>query len=155
MTKKYRKGVGIFLINDKNEVWVGKRFDYKNEYWQMPQGGIDDFESPEKAMKRELMEETGLQENYKIIGKTNKWLKYNLPKDLVNEVWNGKYVGQRQIWFACRFFGHDRQINLNKFDKPEFCKWKWINPMDCIRLVVPFKKKLYNSVINEFSKFLC
>ena len=153
MTKKYRKGVGIFLINKKSEVWVGKRLDYKNEYWQMPQGGIDHLESPEKAMKRELMEETGLQSNYKIIGKTNQWLRYNLPNDMVNQVWDGKYIGQKQIWFACRFFGNDSQINLKKFNKPEFCKWKWIDPLECVKLVVPFKKKLYDSIVNEFSKF--
>ena len=109
MKQKYRKGVGIFLINKRNQLWVGKRSDYKNEYWQMPQGGIDGPESPENAMKRELMEETGLNKSYKIISKTSSWLEYKLPRELVNEVWNGKYIGQKQIWFACRFFGKDDQ----------------------------------------------
>ena len=115
MKQKYRKGVGIFLINKRNQLWVGKRFDYKNEYWQMPQGGIDEPESPENAMKRELMEETGLNKNYKIISKTGSWLEYKLPQELVNEVWNGKYIGQKQIWFACRFFGNDDQVDIKKF----------------------------------------
>ena len=117
MTQKYRKGVGIFLINKRNQLWVGKRSDYKNEYWQMPQGGIDGTESPEKAMRRELMEETGLEENYKIITKTSDWLDYKLPQELINEVWNGKYIGQKQIWFACRFFGNDDQVDIKKYLK--------------------------------------
>ena len=142
MKKKYRKGVGIFLINKRNQLWVGKRCDYKNEYWQMPQGGIDDLESPEKAMKRELMEETGLNENYEIIDKTSEWLKYNLPKDLVEVVWGGKYIGQKQLWYACRFLGHDNQIDINKFENPEFCRWRWIKPLDCLKFVVPFKRVL-------------
>ena len=153
MKQKYRKGVGIFLLNKKNQLWVGKRFDYKNEYWQMPQGGIDELESPEKAMKRELMEETGLNKNYKIISKTNSWLEYKLPQNLVNEVWGGKYVGQKQIWFACRFLGNDNQIDIEKFNKPEFCEWRWINPKDCLDLVVPFKKILYRKILKNFNSF--
>ena len=150
----YRRGVGIFLINSENKLWVGKRLDYKNDYWQMPQGGIDNKETPEKAMKRELMEETGLKTDYKIIGKTKKWLKYKLPKELMSVIWKGKYVGQKQIWFACRFEGNDNQIDIKGFGKPEFCEWKWINPFESIELVVPFKKKLYISVINEFKQFV-
>ena len=150
MKQKYRKGVGIFLINKRNQLWVGKRFDYKNEYWQMPQGGIDEPESPENAMKRELMEETGLNKSYKIISKTSSWLEYKLPRELVNEVWNGKYIGQKQIWFACRFFGNDDQVDIKKFKNPEFCEWRWINPIDCVDLVVPFKRTLYKKVLTNF-----
>ncbi len=148
--KKYRRGVGIFLINNSNQLWVGRRSDYRNEYWQMPQGGIDNGETPEIAMKRELMEETGLKSNYKIIGKSKRWLKYELPKNLVNVVWKGKYIGQKQLWFACRFVGNDTQINIKDFKQPEFCEWKWINPMDCLSLVVPFKKVLYEEVLDRF-----
>ncbi len=154
MKEKYRKGVGIFLINKKNQLWVGKRVDYKNEYWQMPQGGIDDNESPVNAMKRELMEETGLKGNYEIIGKSKSWLKYNLPHELVNVVWQGRFVGQKQLWFACRFKGQDNQIDINSYKNPEFCEWRWIDPQDSLNLVVPFKKELYNAVISEFSQFL-
>ena len=154
MSEKYRKGVGIFLINKNNRLWVGQRLDHKNHYWQMPRGGIDSPETPEDAMKRELMEETGLDHNYEIIGKSSSWLKYNIPSDLVNILWKGKYKGQEQIWFACRFFGKDEQVNLNKYSKPEFYKWKWINPIDVIKFAVPFKKKLYSSVLNEFRRFL-
>ena len=154
MSEKYRKGVGIFLINKNNRLWVGQRLDHKNQYWQMPQGGIDSPETPEDAMKRELMEETGLDHNYEIIGKSSSWLKYNIPSDLVNILWKGKYKGQEQIWFACRFFGKDEQVNLERYSKPEFYKWKWINPIDVIKFAVPFKKKLYGSVLNEFRRFL-
>lgn len=153
MKDKYRKGVGIFLINRSNKLWVGKRLDYKNRYWQMPQGGIDEHESPERAMRRELMEETGLKDSYNILGKTNNWLRYNLPNELIKVVWKGKYIGQEQIWFACRFLGDDKLININQFKEPEFCEWKWINPLDSTNLVVPFKRELYFSVINEFKKF--
>ena len=152
MKQKYRKGIGIFLINKKNQLWLGRRFDYKNEYWQMPQGGIDEFESPENAMKRELMEETGLQENYKIIRRKKNWLEYKLPPDLVSVVWNGKYIGQKQIWFACRFFGNDNEINISNFIKPEFCDWKWIDPHKCLDLVVPFKRALYKKILKNFKK---
>ncbi len=150
MSKEYRKGVGIFLINEKSQLWVGKRFDYKNEYWQMPQGGIDGSESPENAMKRELMEETGLNRNYEIIDKTSQWLKYKLPNNLVRMVWGGRYIGQKQLWFACRFFGEDKQINISKYENPEFCKWRWIEPLDCLKLVVPFKRVLYKQVLKSF-----
>ena len=154
MSERYRKGVGIFLINKNNRLWVGQRLDHKNQYWQMPQGGIDSPETPEDAMKRELMEETGLDRNYEIIGKSSSWLKYNIPSDLVNILWKGKYKGQEQIWFACRFFGKDEQVNLEMYSKPEFYKWKWINPIDVIKFAVPFKKKLYSSVLNEFRRFV-
>ena len=90
MNKNYRKGVGVFLINENKKLWVGKRLDHKNQYWQMPQGGIDKGESPENAMKRELLEETGLSADYKIIRKANGWLKYDLPKKMIEQVWQGK-----------------------------------------------------------------
>ena len=154
MTERYRKGVGIFLINKNNEIWVGKRLDFKNKYWQMPQGGIDKLESPEVAMRRELMEETGLSDNYKVICRTKKWLEYRLPENQIHKVWNGKYVGQKQLWFACRFLGNDNDINLNKFEKPEFCEWRWIKPSDCLKHVVPFKKEMYNNIFQEFSGLL-
>ena len=154
MKKEYRRGVGIFLINQENKLWVGKRIDLKSDYWQMPQGGIDALETPEIAMRRELMEEVGLQEGYKIIGKTKDWLRYHLPEDLVKIVWQGKYIGQKQIWFACRFFGNDNQINIDKDDKPEFSCWKWINPFDATKFVVPFKKELYGSILKQFGKHL-
>ena len=146
---KYRKGVGIFLINTKGKLWVGKRIDFKNDFWQMPQGGIDNNESPKEAMKRELMEEVGIFKKYRVLRESEKWLKYDLPKDILDSVWNGKYVGQSQKWFACRFEGDDKEINLN-LHYPEFEDWKWINPLESINLVVPFKKKLYTEILKNF-----
>ena len=147
---KYRKGIGIFLINSKGQLWVGKRVDNKNNYWQMPQGGIDQDESEEDAMRREMYEEVGLENQYKIIAVSGKYFSYDLPRDIVNFVWNGMYKGQTQRWFCCKFLGNDSLIDLNKDEKPEFCNWKWIRPEDCVKEVVPFKKSLYKSVLNEF-----
>ena len=150
MKKSYRKGVGIFLLNPDGRLWVGKRIDNKNDYWQMPQGGIDDNETEEEAMRRELNEEVGLETNYNIIGISSSYHKYDLPSDIVNFVWNGKYKGQIQRWFYCMFLGNDNQIDVRKYSKPEFSKWKWVDPDESIKLVVPFKRKLYMSVLEEF-----
>ena len=105
--KSYRKGVGIFLLNANHQLWVGKRIDFKSNYWQMPQGGIDKDELPVDAMKRELMEEVGISNNYEIIRETSSWLKYKLPTNILRKVWNGKFIGQTQKWFACKFNGNN------------------------------------------------
>lgn len=148
--KKYRKGVGIFMLNKEKKLWVGQRIDNHNEFWQMPQGGIDKSETPIQAMRRELMEESGINGNFEILKETRNWLKYDLPKELVGMVWNGMYIGQRQKWFACKFYGDDKEISLD-LSIPEFRRWKWIDPDDSINLVVPFKKKLYKKILEEFS----
>ena len=145
----FRKGIGVFLINENNQLWVGKRIDFKNNYWQMPQGGIDNNENPRQAMIRELSEETGIKKNYEILMELEGWLSYSLPSSLKKIVWGGRYVGQKQKWFACRFFGKDEEFNL-KTHKPEFEDWKWIRPEDAIKFVVPFKKKLYKDVLKGF-----
>ena len=147
--KDFRKGIGVFLINKKNQLWVGKRIDFKNNYWQMPQGGIDNNENPRQAMIRELSEEAGIIKNYEILMELEGWLSYSLPSSLKKIVWGGRYVGQKQKWFACRFFGKDEEFNL-KTHKPEFEDWKWIRPEDAIKFVVPFKKKLYKDVLKGF-----
>ena len=121
----------------------------KNDYWQMPQGGIDNNESPLQAMKREMKEETGITENFNVITESKEWLSYELPKDLVNIVWGGKYLGQKQKWFACNFFGKDDEIKLDKH-KPEFMDWKWIKPEHVLDLVVPFKRKMYEEILQKF-----
>tara|TARA_X000000368_G_scaffold365718_1_gene312124 strand:+ start:479 stop:943 length:465 start_codon:yes stop_codon:yes gene_type:complete len=144
-----RKGIGIFLLNSKKQLWIGKRIDVKNDYWQMPQGGIDNNESPLQAMKREMKEETGITENFNVITESKEWLSYELPKDLVNAVWGGKYLGQKQKWFACNFFGKDDEIKLDKH-KPEFMDWKWIKPDNVLDLVVPFKRKMYEKILRNF-----
>ena len=110
--KDFRKGIGVFLINTNNQLWVGKRIDFKNDYWQMPQGGIDNNENPRQAMIRELSEEVGIKKNYEILMELEGWLSYSLPSSLKKIVWDGRYVGQTQKWFACRFFGKDRSLTL-------------------------------------------
>ena len=118
----------------------------------MPQGGIDKYETEEQAMKRELFEEVGISDNYEILGISKKLLSYDLPKQIIKLVWNGKYVGQSQRWFFCKFIGKDFMFDLEKDDNPEFCKWKWIEPIQCINEVVPFKRALYEEVLKEFEK---
>ena len=147
--KDFRKGIGVFLINTNNQLWVGKRIDFKNDYWQMPQGGIDNNESPRQAMIRELSEECGIKKNYEILMELEGWLSYSLPSSLKKIVWGGRYVGQTQKWFACRFVGKDKEFDLQTH-KPEFQEWKWIRPEDATRFVVPFKKKLYKDVLKSF-----
>jgi putative (di)nucleoside polyphosphate hydrolase len=147
--KDFRKGIGVFLINTNNQLWVGKRIDFKNDYWQMPQGGIDNNESPRQAMIRELSEECGIKKNYEILMELEEWLSYLLPSSLKKIVWGGRYVGQTQKWFACRFLGKDREFDLETH-KPEFEEWKWIRPEDAVKFVVPFKKKLYKDVLKGF-----
>ena len=98
---RYRKGIGIFLVNSNRKLWVGKRIDTNRNYWQMPQGGIDQSETEEEAMKREMYEEVGICSHYEIIGISQKLLSYDLPKEIKRYVWNGKYKGQLQRWFFC------------------------------------------------------
>ena len=147
---RYRKGIGIFLVNSNRKLWVGKRIDTNRNYWQMPQGGIDQSETDEEAMKREMYEEVGICSHYEIIGISQKLLSYDLPKEIKRYVWNGKYKGQLQRWFFCKFLGNDSMFNLQIDDKPEFCDWKWINPCECKNIVVPFKRSLYEEVLKEF-----
>lgn len=145
----YRKGVGIFLLNNKKDLWIGRRIDNKNEFWQMPQGGKEECESYSDAMFRELKEEVGTN-NVKILKESNCLLTYDLPKNLINNVWSGKYKGQAQKWFACEFLGKDSEINIEYFE-PEFCEWKWIKPYQIKELAVPFKREMYVEILDIFS----
>tara|TARA_B100001287_G_scaffold5004_1_gene3824 strand:- start:5001 stop:5468 length:468 start_codon:yes stop_codon:yes gene_type:complete len=147
----YRKGVGMMVFNDKKKIFVGKRIDNQTA-WQMPQGGVDDNEDYEAAAKRELYEETGIQ-SIRIIRKSKEEYSYDLPEYLLGKIWKGKYIGQKQNWFLIKFLGPDSEINLNQ-KYPEFCQWKWADIDELPRLIVPFKKKMYLSVIQEFCKFI-
>lgn len=146
----YRKGVGIFLINKKKKLWIGKRIN-SEKFWQMPQGGIDNMETEDEAMKRELLEEIGTNK-IQIICKSKDHLRYDIPKNLIKKLWKGKYLGQSQRWFACKFLGVDKDINLN-LHKPEFSSWKWIDPYDIMNLVIPFKKEMYLQILSEFKEY--
>ena len=142
-----RTGVGIIVLNNNNQVFVGKRKDNPGDKWQMPQGGVDKGEDFITAMKRELIEETSIK-NIKILKEIQKMYQYELPKNLVGIIWKGKFRGQRQKWFITKFLGKDNEINLDT-QHPEFIDWKWIDPKDLPEVIVDFKKELYLNLLNE------
>ena len=141
-----RIGVGIILLNHKNNIFVGKRIDNPKNSWQMPQGGVDQNENFLQAAKRELEEETGIK-SVKIIKELDGWLKYDLPKNLLG-IWKGKYRGQKQKWFIMRFFGNNSEIDV-KTKNPEFLDWKWIKPLELPNIAVNFKINLYTKLTKE------
>ena len=144
-----RLGVGIALLNKENKIFVGKRIDNPKNFWQMPQGGVDENESYLQAAKRELLEETGIK-NIKVIKELNYWLEYDLPKNLLGKIWNGKYRGQKQKWFIMKFIGNDKEININT-KSPEFLEWKWLEKSDLPKVAVNFKVKIYNKIFAELT----
>ena len=148
----YRSNVGIMLINDDGHVFVGQRLDNNQNAWQMPQGGIDGDEDPQSAAYRELLEETGIeQENVKFLATSSKWLLYDLPEDLIPKLWDGKYRGQKQKWFLFKFLGTNTDINIST-EHPEFSNWKWMPKENLLEEIVPFKKSVYESVLREFER---
>ena len=144
----YRLGVGIALFNAAGLVFVGRRIDTRNA-WQMPQGGIDEDEDPHMAALRELEEETGTREA-EIIAESAEWLTYDLPPELAAKVWQGRYRGQKQKWFAMRFLGRDSDFDLNR-GHPEFEAWRW-SPFEALsETIVDFKRPLYDKLLAEFA----
>ncbi len=153
MTKKkdlpYRLGVGAVLFNAQGQVLVAQRLDTPGDAWQMPQGGMDEDEDPRDTVLRELEEEIGTAAA-EIIGETDGWLTYDLPKEIRKTIWKGRYRGQKQKWFALRFLGQDSDIDLQAHKHPEFSAWKWA-PFDTVPdLIVPFKKTLYQEIVATF-----
>jgi putative (di)nucleoside polyphosphate hydrolase len=144
-----RKGVGIIVLNNKNQVFVGKRRDNPGDKWQMPQGGVDEGEDNFIAMQRELIEETSIK-NIKIIKEIENVFEYELPENLVGIIWKGKFRGQKQKWFITRFLGQDSEINLNT-KHPEFIEWKWLAPEKLPDVIVDFKKNLYLKLLKEIN----
>ena len=144
-----RSGVGIVVLNNKNQVFVGKRKDNPGDKWQMPQGGVDTGENYIEAMKRELAEETGIK-NIKILKKIDRIYQYELPDNLIGIIWKGKYRGQKQKWFITRFLGVDNEININT-KLPEFIDWKWIEPKFLPDVIVDFKRDLYLDILKEIN----
>tara|TARA_B100000745_G_scaffold288661_1_gene226232 strand:+ start:263 stop:739 length:477 start_codon:yes stop_codon:yes gene_type:complete len=142
-----RLGVGIALINHENNVFVGKRIDNPANSWQMPQGGVDKNEDLLQAAKRELEEETSIK-TVKIIKELNEWQTYDLPKNLLGKLWEGKYRGQKQKWFIMKFLGKNNEINI-KTERPEFLDWKWIKPSDLPTVAVDFKLNIYKKMAKE------
>jgi putative (di)nucleoside polyphosphate hydrolase len=148
----YRPCVGVMLVNSAGRVFVGKRIDNKEmDAWQMPQGGIDDGEDLHAAALRELHEETGVASHLvTIIAETRDELLYDLPDFLMGKMWGGKYRGQRQKWLLMRFSGEDANIDLNAHEHAEFEAWRWVEPEQVPELIVPFKKRVYRQVVEEF-----
>jgi putative (di)nucleoside polyphosphate hydrolase len=147
-TLPYRPCVGIMLFNEAGQVFVARRIDMVSEAWQMPQGGIDPGEAPEVAAFRELGEEIGTADA-EILARTDDWLTYDMPPDLIGKIWGGRYRGQRQLWFAMRFLGADADINIET-EEPEFLEWKWVDPAQLPDLIVPFKRALYAELVARF-----
>lgn len=150
----YRRNVGIVLINAERRIFAGQRIDNPGEAWQMPQGGIDGDEKPKQAALRELYEETGVRADLvEKIAKTDDWLTYDLPDELIGQIWGGKYRGQKQKWFLFRFLGTDSDVNIAT-EHPEFSVWQWMEPEALIEKIVPFKRDVYARVLAEFRPHL-
>ena len=147
-----RTGVGVIVLNNNNQVFVGKRKDNPGDKWQMPQGGVDKGEDFITAMRRELIEETSIK-NIKILKEIQNMYQYELPKNLVGIIWKGKFRGQRQKWFITKFLGKDDEINLDT-QHPEFIDWKWIDPKDLPEVIVDFKKELYLNLLKEINQVI-
>ncbi|MEO5597454.1 MAG: RNA pyrophosphohydrolase [Novosphingobium sp.] len=148
----YRPCVGVMLVNADGLVFVGKRIDSgEGDAWQMPQGGIDDDEEIHAAALRELWEETGVEHHQvSLIAQTKEELLYDLPRALVGKLWGGRFRGQRQFWVLARFSGDDADVRIDHHDPAEFCDWKWAEPDQLPDLIVPFKKRVYRAVLEEF-----
>ena len=144
-----RIGVGIILLNHENKVFVGKRIDNPKNFWQMPQGGINQNENFLQAAKRELEEETGIK-SVALVKELNGWLEYDLPENLLGKVLEGKYRGQKQKWFIMKFVGKDNEINV-KTKNPEFLDWKWIEVSKLPSIAVSFKVDLYKKLKEELN----
>ncbi len=144
----YRRGVGIVLLNPRGMVFVARRIDTPMDAWQLPQGGIDEGEAPSAAAFRELEEEIGTAKA-EILAQTREWISYDLPAALVPKVWNGRFRGQTQMWFAMRFLGRDVDIDIDTHH-PEFDAWKW-SPIESLpEMIVPFKQALYVELVRQF-----
>ena len=155
----YRPCVGLMLLNRAGLVFIGRRIDGPEHVddvhqWQMPQGGVDPGEDPWPAALRELHEETNIRSVQKL-GEIAEWLSYDIPREIVGQAWNGKYRGQRQKWFALRFTGEEREIDIvhPAGHKAEFSDWRWEKMEKLPALIIPFKRKVYERVVEEFARF--
>ena len=157
MKKKYnnlplRSGVGIVVLNEKNQVFIAKRIDNPKNFWQMPQGGVDKDEEYYDAAIRELKEETSIK-TISLIKEIDGLTTYLLPNYLVGIIWKGKYKGQKQKWFIVRFNGEEKEININT-KYPEFLDWKWVDIDDLTNEIVNFKVHVYKQIQKELYKII-
>jgi putative (di)nucleoside polyphosphate hydrolase len=151
---RYRPCVGVMLVNADGRVFVGQRIDRDQPAWQMPQGGIDPGEDHREAGLRELVEETGVTADLvRIEGETAGWIPYDLPPELLGKVWKGRYRGQEQKWILMRFLGRDDQVRIDT-DHPEFSTWCWLDPVDLVDSIVPFKREVYTRVLAELGPLI-
>jgi len=147
-TRPFRPCVGILLLNRQGQVFVGARNDIDGDHWQMPQGGIDDGETPEEAAFREMKEEIGTAKA-EIIAEHAEWIHYRLPPELAQTAWKGRYQGQKQRWFALRFLGSDEDIDIETAH-PEFRAWRWAEFDDLPTMTIDFKRDAYEEICQAF-----
>ena len=150
MDSKYRRCVGMMILNASNEILVGRRLDHPSGYWQMPQGGIDQNENPQEAVWREMMEEIGTNKAdlFKV---SDQWINYDIHQETLDKLpWGKKWIGQTQKWFIFKFTGQKTDINVHT-KNPEFSEWKWMRHTELIENAVPFKRKVYKTILNEFA----
>ena len=147
-----RSGVGIIVLNKKNKIFVAKRIDNPKNFWQMPQGGIDEGEDYLSAAYRELEEETSITK-VELVKELDGFITYLLPDHLLGIIWRGKYKGQKQKWFIMKFIGEDKEINIQT-KKPEFLEWKWIELENLTEIVVDFKLHVYKELKEKIGKII-
>ena len=147
-----RTGVGIVVLNKKNQVFLAKRIDNPKNFWQMPQGGVDSGEEFYEAAIRELEEETSIK-TVSLIKEIDGLTTYLLPNHLLGIIWKGRYKGQKQKWFVVRFDGEENEININT-KNPEFLDWKWVNIDNLTDEVVNFKIHVYKEIQRELYKII-
>ena len=150
----YRPNVGIMIRNRDGDIFVAQRKDHYSDAWQMPQGGIDPGEDPRTAALREMEEETGIPAaRVTVVAETDDWITYDLPDDLLPNLWGGKYRGQKQKWFLVSFLGEDAEVNIHT-THAEFSAWKWVPPDQVVDAIVPFKRDVYTHVLRAFKEYL-